>query len=152
MQGRSVFGAKDVGVPHETVWDSLQWGKARAGIFQLIGLPRVDGILSSRAWIPDFPGSTMTRNLPPSAGNMGSVVGGEDSTCYKATKPMRHNCWTHVLQILKLVHLEPVLCKKRSHHNEKPVHSKRKEKEKEKPHLLQLENAQHSNKEPATKI
>ena len=46
----------------------------------------------------------------------------EDPTCRRATKPVRHNYWAHVLQLLKLVRLEPVLCNKRSHCNEKPAH------------------------------
>ena len=58
----------------------------------------------------------------------------EDPTFCGATKPVRHNYWACTLepvshnywacvpQLLKPVHLEPVLCNKRSHHNEKPVH------------------------------
>ena len=60
----------------------------------------------------------------------------EDPTCCWATKPVRHNYWTCALepashnywarvpQLLKPALLEPVLCKKRSHRNEKPMHSK----------------------------
>ena len=58
----------------------------------------------------------------------------EDPTCRRATKPVRHNYWACALeptghnywarvpQLLKPAHLEPVLCNKRSHSNEKPVH------------------------------
>ena len=58
----------------------------------------------------------------------------EDPTCHRATKPVCHNywacalepaihiCWAHESQLLKPVCLEPVLCNKRSHHNEKPTH------------------------------
>ena len=58
----------------------------------------------------------------------------EDPTCRGATKPVRHNYWAcalepvshnywaHMLQLLKPTHLEPVLCSKRGHCNEKPVH------------------------------
>ena len=58
----------------------------------------------------------------------------EDPTCHGATKPMchnywaralepaSHNYWAHVLQLLKLVRLEPVLCNKKSHRNKKPMH------------------------------
>ena len=58
----------------------------------------------------------------------------EDPTCLRATKPVRHNYWACALepashnywarvpQLLKPVRLEPVLCNKRSHHNEKPSH------------------------------
>ena len=57
----------------------------------------------------------------------------EDSTYCRATKPVHHNYWAcalepashnywaHVPQLLKPVHLEPVLHNKRSHCNEKPV-------------------------------
>ena len=58
----------------------------------------------------------------------------EDPTCRRATKPVHHNCWacalepeSHnywacALQLLKLECLEPVLCNKRSHLNEKSAH------------------------------
>ena len=46
----------------------------------------------------------------------------EDPTCHGATKPVRHNCWAHVPQLLKPMHLEPMLRNKGSHHNEKPAH------------------------------
>ena len=58
----------------------------------------------------------------------------EDPTCRRATKPMchnywvcaleptSHNYWAHMPQLLKPVHLEPVLCNKRSHRNEKTEH------------------------------
>ncbi|KAJ8779396.1 hypothetical protein J1605_012685 [Eschrichtius robustus] len=34
----------------------------------------------------------------------------------------RHNYWAHAPQLLKPMHLEPVLHNKRSHRNEKPMH------------------------------
>ena len=56
----------------------------------------------------------------------------EDPTCSGATKPVRHNYWAlqpashnywaHVPQLLKPMRLEPVLCNKRSHCNEKLTH------------------------------
>ena len=45
----------------------------------------------------------------------------EDPTCRGATKPVHHNYWAHVLQLLKPVRLEPVLRNKRSHRKEKPT-------------------------------
>ena len=39
-----------------------------------------------------------------------------------ALEPASHNYWACVLQLLKPMHLEPVLCNKRSHRNEKPAH------------------------------
>ena len=58
----------------------------------------------------------------------------EDTTCRGATKPVHHNYWACALepvshnywasepQLLKSIPLEPVLCNKRSHRNEKPAH------------------------------
>ena len=60
----------------------------------------------------------------PMQGTWVQSLAQEDPTCRGATKPVRHNCWAHVLQLLKPVSLEPVLHNKRSHHNEKPVHHK----------------------------
>ena len=48
----------------------------------------------------------------------------EDPTCCGATKPVRHNYWAHVPELLKPVDLEPVFRNKRSHRNEKPAHCK----------------------------
>ena len=45
----------------------------------------------------------------------------EDPTCLGKTKHMCHNYWARVTQLLS-PHLEPLLCSKRSHRNEKPVH------------------------------
>ena len=46
----------------------------------------------------------------------------EDPTCSRATKPVRHNYWARVPQLLKPARLEPVFRNKRSHLNEKPMH------------------------------
>ena len=63
----------------------------------------------------------------------------EDPTCHGATKPVRHNYWACALepashnywahapracepQLLKPMHLEPMLRNKRSHCNEKPMY------------------------------
>ena len=58
----------------------------------------------------------------------------EDPTCRGTAKPVHHNYWACALepashnywarvpQLLKPVRLEPVLCNKRSHRNEKPTH------------------------------
>ena len=70
----------------------------------------------------------------PTQGTQVRALVQEDPTCHRATKPMRHNswacaleptshnCWAHMPQLLKPMRLEPVLCNKRSHCNEKPVH------------------------------
>ena len=58
----------------------------------------------------------------------------EVPACHRATKPVHHNYWSCALeptshnywarvpQLLKPTRLEPVLCNKRSHRNEKPAH------------------------------
>ena len=46
----------------------------------------------------------------------------EDPTCRAATKPVSHNYWARVPQLLKPACLESVLHNKRSHRDEKPVH------------------------------
>ena len=58
----------------------------------------------------------------------------DDPTCLGATKPVHHNYWAcalepgshnywaHVPQLLEPTCLEPVLCNRRSHRNEKPMH------------------------------
>ena len=58
----------------------------------------------------------------------------EDPTCRRATRPVRHsywactlepashNCWACMPQLPRLMSLEPMLCNKRSHRNEKPAH------------------------------
>ena len=53
--------------------------------------------------IVDFPGESVVRNPPANVGDMGSSLLWEDFTCRGAIKPMLRN--------------------KRSHHNEKPLHS-----------------------------
>ena len=46
----------------------------------------------------------------------------EDSTCYRAAKPLGHNYCAHMLQLPKPVPLEPTLLHERNHSNEKPAH------------------------------
>ena len=58
----------------------------------------------------------------PTQGTRVQALVQEDPTCCGATKPMRHNYWARVPQLLKPVHLEPVLRNKRSPCNEKPGH------------------------------
>ena len=58
----------------------------------------------------------------PTQGTRVRALVREDPTCRGATKPMRHNHWARVPQLLKTAHLEPVLRDKRSHRSEKPAH------------------------------
>ena len=76
-----------------------------------------------------FPGSPVVKNPPANAGDTGSILGPgrshtprEDPTCHGATKPVHHNYWAHMLQLLNPVCLEPMLHNKRSRCNEKPMH------------------------------
>ena len=71
---------------------------------------------------------------PPMQGSRVRALVWEDPTCHGATKPVchnywacalkpaSHNYWAQVPQLLKHARLEPVLCNKRSHCNEKPAH------------------------------
>ena len=62
----------------------------------------------------------------------------KDPICHEAKKPVCHNHWDSALEplscnywactrLLKPTCLDPVLCYKRSHHNEKPTHHKGKQ-------------------------
>ena len=75
----------------------------------------------------------------PMQGTQVQALVREDPTCCGATKPVHHsywayalqsashNYWAHVPQLLKPLHLEPVLHDKRSHHSEKPAHHNKEE-------------------------
>ena len=81
-----------------------------------------------------FPGGSVVKNRLLMRGARVQALVREDPTCHGATKPMRHNYWAcalepvshnywaHVPQLLQPALLEPVLCNKRSHLNEKPAH------------------------------
>ena len=71
----------------------------------------------------DFPGGTVIKNPLPMQGTRVWSLFWEDPTCCRATKPVRHNYWAHLPQLLKFTRLEPVLRNKRRHYNENPVHS-----------------------------
>ena len=71
------------------------------------------------------------KNPPASVGDMGSVPG------LSSTKLVCHNYWS-------LHAPEPMLCDKRSDHNEKPAHNK------EYPSLPQLEKALEQQQRPRT--
>ena len=59
-----------------------------------------------------FPGGAVVESPPANAGDMGSSPRGHMSQSNQARAP----------QLLKPTCLEPVLCNKRSHRNEKPAH------------------------------
>ena len=62
----------------------------------------------------------------------------EDSTCHGTTKPVCHNYWS-------LHALEPMICNKKSHHDEKPMHCN----EEESPLATTRESPRSSNEDPA---
>ena len=83
------------------------------------------------------------------AGDTGSISGLERSHCCVATKPLYYNYWTCVLETGSHNYwspyaLEPMLCNKRSHCNEKSVLP-----QKSSPHLPQLEKILHSKEDLA---
>ena len=59
----------------------------------------------------------------PMQGTRGRALVQEDPTCRGATKPVRHNYWGRVPQLLKPARIEPVLRNKSSHRNEEPAHA-----------------------------
>ena len=66
-----------------------------------------------------FPGDTVDGSSPADAGDTSSIPGPGGFHMHRATMPMCHNYWAHVLQLSKPVHLEPVLYR-RSQGNETP--------------------------------
>ena len=114
--------------------------------------------------VRDEKGSTGTslvvqwlRTHLPMQGTWVQALVWEDPTCCGATKPMRHSywacaleptshsCWAHALHLLKSTRLEPVLCNKRSHHNEKPMQCNKEWP----PHAATRERPVCSNEDPA---
>ena len=63
----------------------------------------------------DFPSGPMVNNLPANAGDTGSIPCLGRPPCCGATNPTHHTNWSPRA-------LELMLCNKRSHHNEKPMH------------------------------
>ena len=68
----------------------------------------------------------------------------EDGTCREATIACAPKLLNHVLQPLKPMHLEPVLCNGRKHHSEKSVH-----RDEQQPCSLQLEKARAQQQRPS---
>ena len=77
--------------------------------------------------IGGFPGGTVVKNLPANAGDTGSSPGLGRSHMPRsnwAREPQLLSLCSraHEPQLLKPVCLEPMLCNKTSHRDEKPVH------------------------------
>ena len=68
-----------------------------------------------------FPGGPVVKNPSPMQDTRVRSLVWEDPTCQGGTKPMHGNHWAWQPQRQKPT-LEPVLCNKRSHCNEKPEH------------------------------
>ena len=66
---------------------------------------------------PDGEESAVGKNLPANTGDTGLIPGPGRSHVPRSNP-------AHAPQLLKPVCLEPVLCNKRSQHNEEPVHCK----------------------------
>ena len=86
-----------------------------------------NNVISKYSW--GFPGGAVVKNLPANAGDTGSNPGPGTShmpQSNKAHAPLILSLCSraHEPQLLKPACLEPVLCNKRSHHNEKSVHNK----------------------------
>ena len=89
--------------------------------------------MKTLAWGTSLVAQWLRIHLPMQGTRVRALVW-EDPTCRGATKPVRHNYWACTLepashnywarlpQLLKPTCLEPVLCNKRSHHNEKPAY------------------------------
>ena len=82
-----------------------------------------------------FPGNSVVKNPLANAGSMDSILVWEDPTCHGAIKPKHPTIepvpqspgsatTEPIPQPLKPMCLEPVLCNKRSHCCEKPMHCK----------------------------
>ena len=74
----------------------------------------------------------------PMLGTQVQALVWEDSTCCGAAK-------AHELKLLKSMHLEPMLCNKRSHCNNRPVHRN----EELSPLAIIMTKLAHSNEDPA---
>ena len=87
-----------------------------------------------KEWVRGFLVAQWLSICLPMQGTRVRALVWEDPTCRGATKPVchnywacaleptSHNYWARVPQLLKPMHLEPVLCNKKSHRSEKPTH------------------------------
>ena len=91
------------GLVSRSVWEVKSWRKLK---------DLVMGRLLFKKNLQNFPGGTVDENPPVNAGDMGSIPG-------LGRFHMPRGNEACVLQLLKSASLELVLCKKRSHRNEK---------------------------------
>ena len=67
----------------------------------------------------DFPHGSGVKNPSASAGYTGSIPDLGRSHMPQGNWALCHNYWSHVLQLLKPMYLEPMLCSERNDHSEK---------------------------------
>ena len=94
--------------------------------------PRTVDTFNTKTSTQGFPGDSVVKNRPGNAGHgldpwSRKIPHAVEQTSPHnywacALTPRNRNGWTHALQLLKLTHLERMLCNERRHHNEKPVH------------------------------
>ena len=65
--------------------------------------------------IQGFPDGSVVKNLPADAGDTGSNPNPGRSIPHASEQPLCRNYWASAF--------EAMLCKKKNHHNEKPVHN-----------------------------
>ena len=82
----------------------------------------VHGVTKCQVWLGKWTTPQWVRIHLSSQGAWVQSLVWENSTYHGASKPVCHNDWAHVLQLLKPTCLRLVLCNKRSHCNEKPAH------------------------------
>ena len=83
--------------------------------FHLSTILKKSGGRGEENLLRDFPGGAVDKNLSANAGDTVWILVQEDPTCLGTTKSMQHN----------YLCLKPMLCKKKSRCDEKPVHCSR---------------------------
>ena len=72
--------------------------------------------------VGDFPGGPEVKNLPTNAGDTSSIPGPGRSHRLLSNWVLSHNYLSLGATTAESTCLEPVLCNKRDHSNEKPLH------------------------------
>ena len=84
---------------------------------------RKDSEAYVKTWMGGFPGGSTVKGAPANAGDTSSILVGEESTCRRATKPVRPNywacalengncnCWAHIQRLRKPARPRAVLHK-----------------------------------------
>ena len=128
-------------------WFSLSWPFSSVHIRLKKAGRNLQQSLARKCYL-GFPGGSVVRNLPASAGDMGLIPMQEDPTCPRATKLMCLNCQVCALEPRSCnswgpCTLGPMFWSKRSHCN---AHAPQPENS---PRLPQPENSPISHEDPA---